>query len=326
LLNLFVPFFAVDDELVKVVRVGKGLGGQSRTHIPRSFRGQPPPLSDEFYQQIVSGVRFTPLVKYPAIPVMIPSQVWSPAAHSHYPASFRNASDAIAMCSLAPIVQPPPEKIQERVNVAPMLPQSMWAEILSYTHRDWFEQARSDEDFLRRRLGEEQATAKQAQEARLDAETRLHLAERERDVYRLLALRWQSRLRTLTNERGDHDDNDEAFTGSEDVAHVAAAVFADEPAALGLGGLGVLIRRFQSQYSDSDEEVEEDSDHQGRMEDDSESEDDSASMEAETDVNELPESMAVSPGTSQSLTVRPQARTVSITSEDLESSYTNATG
>jgi hypothetical protein len=303
-----------------VVRVGKGLGGasQSRSRIPRSFRGQPPPLSDEFYQQIVSGVRFTPLVKYPAIPVMIPSQVWSPAVHSHYPASFRKASDALVMCSLAPIVQPPPEKIKERVNVAPMLPQSMWAEILSYTHRDWFEQARSDEEFLRRRLREEQATAKQAQEARLDAETRLHLAERERDVYRLLALRWQSRLRALTNEQGDHDGDDgEAFIGAEDVAHVAAGVFADEPVSLGLGGLSVLIRRFQSQYSDSDDEVEEDSDRQGRMEDGSESEDDSAAMEDEDDVNEPPESIAVSPRTSQSLSVRPQARTVSITSEDL---------
>ena len=167
-ISLNLTLSAVDDELVKVVRVGKGLGGvsQSRSRIPRSFRGQPPPLSDEFYQQIVSGVRFTPLVKYPAIPLMIPSQVWSPAAHSHYPDSFRKAGNALVMCSLAPIVQPPPEKIQERVNVAPMLPQSMWAEILSYTHRDWFEQARSDEEFLRRRLREEQATAKQAQDAR----------------------------------------------------------------------------------------------------------------------------------------------------------------
>jgi hypothetical protein len=294
-----------------------GGASQSRTRVPRSFRGQPPPLSDEFYQHIVSGVRFTPLVKYPAIPVMIPSQVWSPAAHSHYPASFRKASDALVMCSLSTIVQPPPEKIQERVNVAPMLPQSIWAEILSYTHRDWFEQARFDEEFLRRRLSEEQATVKRAQEARLDAETRLHLAERERDVYRLLALRWQSRLRTLTNEPGDHDD-DEAFIGSDDVAHVAAAVFANEPVSLGLGGLSVLIRRFQSQYSDSDDEVEEDSDHQGRMEDDSESEDDSAAMEDETDINdEPPESIAASTRSSQSVSVRSQARTVSITSEDL---------
>jgi hypothetical protein len=304
---------AVDDELVKVVRVGKGLGGasESRSRIPRSFRGQPPPLSDEFYQQIVSGVRFTPLVKYPAIPVMIPSQVWSPAAHSHYPDSFRKASNALVMCSLAPVAQPPPEKMQQRVNVAPMLPQSMWAEILSYTHRDWFEQARSDEEFLRRRLREEQATAKQAQEARLDAETRLHLAERERDVYRLLALRWQSRLRILTNEQGDHSADDaEAFVAAEDVANVAAGVFADEPVLL-----NVLIRRFQSQNSDSDDEVEEDSDHHGHMEDDSESEDDSAVMEDETDVDDLPESIAVSPRTSQSLSVRLQARTVSITSE-----------
>jgi hypothetical protein len=304
---------AVDDELVKVVRVGKGLGGasESRSRIPRSFRGQPPPLSDEFYQQIVSGVRFTPLVKYPAIPVMIPSQVWSPAAHSHYPDSFRKASNALVMCSLAPVAQPPPEKMQQRVNVAPMLPQSMWAEILSYTHRDWFEQARSDEEFLRRRLREEQATAKQAQEARLDAETRLHLAERERDVYRLLALRWQSRLRILTNEQGDHSAADaEAFVAAEDVANVAAGVFADEPVLL-----NVLIRRFQSQNSDSDDEVEEDSDHHGHMEDDSESEDDSAVMEDETDVDDLPESIAVSPRTSQSLSVRLQARTVSITSE-----------
>jgi hypothetical protein len=302
-----------------VVRVGKGLGGlsQTRTRIPRSFRGQPPPLSDEFYQQILSGVRFTPLVKYPAIPVVIPSKVWSPAVHYHYPDSFRRASNALVVCSRAPIMQPPPEKVQERVNVAPMLPQSLWSEILSYTHRDWFEQARSDEDFLRQRLREEQETAREAQEGRLDAESRLHLAERERDVYRLLALRWQSRLRTVMNERGDQDVDDEAFVGSEDVAHVAAAVFADEPISIGLGGLSVLIRRFQAQYSDSDNEAEEESDHQGRMEDDSESEDDSAAMEDESEVTGPSESMAESPPTSQSLTVRTQPRTVSISSEDI---------
>jgi hypothetical protein len=81
----------------------------------------------------------------------------------------------------------------------------------------------------------------------------------------------------------------------------AAGVFANESVSLGLGGLSVLIRRFQSQNSDSDDEVEEDSDHHGHMETDSETEDESAVMEDETDVDELPESIAVSPRSSLSV-------------------------
>jgi hypothetical protein len=309
----------VDDELVKVVRVAKSLGG-IRPRVPRSFRGQPPPLSDEFYQQILSAVRFSPLVKYPAIPVTIPSMVWSPSVHCHYPSSFRKASDALLLCSKAPVIQPPPAKVQDRVNVASLLPQAMWAEILSYTHRDWFEEAQSSEEFLRRRLMEEQSVAKQAQEARSDAETRLHLAERERDVYRLLALRWQTRLQVAMGEVGGSAAGDNhSVIGADDIAQVSAAVFADEPTMLGLGGLSVMMRRFQAENSDGDDDEVQDSDRQSHMEDDSDSDDSGGSMEDETtEMNGIDdsESMAMSP-TSQSMSVRPQARTVSITSEYL---------
>ena len=65
-----------------------------------------------------------------------------------------------------------------------------------------FEPAQSETAFLRQRLLEEQADAQRAHQGRLEAEARLHAVERERDVYRLLAHRWQSRLQTLLRERG----------------------------------------------------------------------------------------------------------------------------
>lgn len=213
------------------------------------------------------------------------------------------------------MIQPPLAVRQERVNVAPMLPRAIWAEILSYTHRDWFEQSKSNEDFLRRRLIEEQAATKTESLARLDAEAKLHLAERERDVYRLLALRWQTRLQAAVQESGGPDLDNGDLIGLEDVGQVAAAVFADEPTSMGLGGLNLLLRRFQAQpNTDSDDSDDsEDSNHQGQMEDD-ESEDDSVAMEDET---ETAEPMAVSPPRSQAMIMRSQTRTVSISNEDL---------
>jgi len=86
-------------------------------------------------------------------------------------------------------------------NLAAMLPRVIWIEILSYTHRKWFDSKESETQFLRNRLREEQANAAKAQQARIEAETRCHVAERERDVYRLLARRWQSRLQLILQQQ-----------------------------------------------------------------------------------------------------------------------------
>ena len=53
---------------------------------------------------------------------------------------------------------------------------------------------RNNVEYLKTRLQEEKDKAAKAEQARLDLEARCQVAERERDVYRLLARRWQSRL------------------------------------------------------------------------------------------------------------------------------------
>jgi hypothetical protein len=189
-------------------------------------------------------------------------------------------------------------------------------EILSYTHRHWFEQPPSEVEFLRKRLADEQATLQRAQEARMEAETRLHVVERERDVYRLLALRWQSRLQALANERGTEIDDD-SLVGVDDIAEAASSVFANEPLILRLGGLRAMMRQFQHGNSDDDddnEDEDEDNTNHGGM--DEESEEETDDMEEATDEHET-EAMSVSPADSPVISGRPQARTVSISSQDL---------
>jgi hypothetical protein len=123
-------------------------------------------------------------------------------------------------------------------------------EILSYTHRNWFEPPQSDETFLRQRLVEEQENARKAHQARMEAEARCHIAERERDVYRLLARRWQSRLQALLQQQHQSGDSADSQADIEDEAIIlngreSAVIF----------GLGAMLRAFQS---DSDEDTEDD--------------------------------------------------------------------
>jgi hypothetical protein len=54
-----------------------------------------------------------------------------------------------------------------------------------------FDTPLSEVEVLKRRLKEEKEKADRANKARLEAEARCHLAEKERDIYRLLALRAQ---------------------------------------------------------------------------------------------------------------------------------------
>ena len=125
----------VEDELVKVVRIGnisvevEGLSEDDSS----SLVG----LDEEFTSQILSGVRFAPLVMSPIVNTVIPSNVWNPSIQRGYPAEFKHAGMQLLMCSNSRLIQPLPQvpSQEERFNAAAMLPKSIWVEILSYTHR-----------------------------------------------------------------------------------------------------------------------------------------------------------------------------------------------
>lgn len=184
----------VDDELVKIVRIG---------------------IEDDFTQHVLSGVRFAPLVTTPDIDTVLPARLWSPNLHHFFPSSFQKASMQLFLCSNSDYNQPLPPPSEKRVNLAATLPRVIWIEILSFTHRKWFEKETTTE-FLKKRLVEEQAVAAKAKQARAEAEARCQIAERERDHYRLLARRWQSRLQLFLNQLIEVTPPQEETLGEED--------------------------------------------------------------------------------------------------------------
>lgn len=195
----------VGDELVKVIRKRQSTPGVGN--------------SNDFSQNALSGVRFSALLTTPVMKTVLPSRVWSPSIHQAYPESFRKASKALMLCSYAPYVQPIPNKnrVEHQVNLAATLPNVIWMEILSYTHHNWFDPPDSHGLFLQQRLLEEQESARKANQARIEAEARCHVAQRERDIYRLLARRWQARLQSMLARRQrvateDADDVEDVHT------------------------------------------------------------------------------------------------------------------
>jgi hypothetical protein len=132
---------------------------------------------------------------------MIPSRVWDPTVHQTYPKRFRESIKEIMLCSHAPAEQPLKVHVESnRINLASKLPIDVWMKILSYTHRSWFDQPyKINESFLRQQLRQEQQATQRAKDACAEAERRMRLAERERDGYKLLAMRWQLRLRSVLN-------------------------------------------------------------------------------------------------------------------------------
>ena len=66
----------VEDELVKIVR---SLAPPTASTATTAFGGNNSSVgSNEFTYQVLSGVRFAPLVSYPVIKVFIPARVWNP--------------------------------------------------------------------------------------------------------------------------------------------------------------------------------------------------------------------------------------------------------
>eukprot|EP00536_Pseudo-nitzschia_multiseries_P014718 jgi/Psemu1/69205/estExt_Genemark1.C_7590011 len=186
----------------------------------------------QFVTTVISGVRFAPLMTTPSAPVVIPALVWDPTNHGLYPNNFRGACQQLLLCSNASTTQPLKVRSSDknsRINAASMLPRALWVEILSYTHRNWFDVPLNEVDFLRRRLAEEQANVERANKANREVESRLRIAERERDIYKVLARTLRSRLH---NGSSSGDDSDESPSPAEDYT---VAMILEERAAFGLG-------------------------------------------------------------------------------------------
>jgi hypothetical protein len=161
-------------------------------------------------------------------------------------------------------------------------------------------------------LKEEQANAEKANMFRLEAETRCHLAERERDIYLLLARRWKGRLNSqLGGERSDNDSIEEAAAamllgGSENVS-----IFS-------------LVQRFHAHADhnddEEDEDDEEDDDIFESQSDSAMDEDEDESFEGMIDEDGEEHEASGPPvatvASSSKLIMRHQVRTVSIAGED----------
>lgn len=208
------------------------------------------------------------------------------------------------MCSHAAKIQPPPKVLKEQINAAAHLPRALWMEVLSFAHRDWFEQPHSEEAVLRQRLEEERRATAAANEARVDAESRLRVVERERDAYRRLALRWQSRLQSVMR---DQDRHGEAADANDDAAFMLP------------GDLNAIIRQFQDEAASSDEENtqgEEPMDAElSEGDDDNDSNEEMEDAEDES-TSDSESTMAASPPESSSPVFLRQARTVSVASHE----------
>jgi hypothetical protein len=197
-------------------------------------------------------------------------------------------------------------------------------------------------------LAEERANSERSNSARIEAETRCHLAEKERDLYRLLARRWKSRLRSTL---GEHDEG--SLSDVESIEEAAAAMLLGGSENISIFGLGSMLRRFRAHTgaferdvggdeSDGENEemieieqneadrMEEDEEemNEGMLDDDYDDDDDDDDDESlSSDSHNRDARSAV--GSSQRMTAtesrdaakaiaaRPQVRTVSVSGADL---------
>lgn len=175
------------------------------------------------------------------------------------------ATKEILLCSRAQEIQPPPIVVEEQVNVASKLPGFLWMEILSYSRRDWFERPVSERDLLERRLREEQAQNQRHQERLVEMEARLRIAEREREGFRIMALRWQKRLL----QRASNEEDADVSMSDEDMLDGIDSTM-DVPIGHMFQHLVRVHRATQygaASESDSDEDESSESDDEVEMED-----------------------------------------------------------
>lgn len=280
----------------------------------------------EYSQEILSPVRFAPLIAHPQIETVIPARVWTPSSHQYYPDSFQSSCMTLLLCSQSNYVQKPKPTPMETVNAAALLPRALWLEIFSYTHRDWFEAPQSEIEFLRRRLKEEQENSERAMRASLEATLRCRQVERERDMYKLLAMRWRGGTRN-SSSRINVENEDTVMQGLDDATY-ALLRGQDSLSVVSLANLFPSVRDQSINFEESGDENESQEDsndesYSNRLEDDHEMVDEgdddgtSESMNSgshDTDPSDLVQGLFSS---SDDLVVSRQVRTVSITGMDI---------
>lgn len=207
-----------------------------------------------------------------------------------------------------------------------------WGSTRSYTLNIFlshigFEAPQSEVEFLRQRLNEEKEKSAKANRARLEAEARCHLAEKERDIYKLLALRWKGRRRAEANHQELGHENE-----MDQVEDAATAMVLGSRGSSSVLSLRNLFRRFRD-YSEPFEEIDEnevddeeslDASHTDRMDEDNdmienEEDESSVSMNSERDLERASQVSETGDNyqSSNAMVVSRQVRTISITGEDI---------
>ena len=131
-------------------------------------------------------------------------------------------------------------------------------------------------EFLKKRLAEEEAKVERANEARREAEARCRLAERERDVYKVLARTLRSRLNSSLSEG--------SVRSSEIMEESAAEVLLGGRETFLSFSLGQVLRLLSRERDDEEmEEGEEDDDF---LEDDDDDDDEMSDAMDDSDDEE----------------------------------------
>lgn len=118
-----------------------------------------------------------------------------------------------------------------------------------------FSPDQNEVSFLKIRLKEEKDKVERTNQAKAELEARCQRAERERDMYRLLARRWQSRLQAVLDEQRN------GLSASSNTAGATAAALQE----LQQEALGILN---DSSDDDSEEDEEDQEDDVSMMEQD----------------------------------------------------------
>jgi hypothetical protein len=99
-------------------------------------------------------------------------------------------------------------------------------------------------EFLKRRLAEEQANVQRANQAKHEVETRYRLAERERDIYKILARTLRSRLNSSLPEGSNNSD--------EIIEETAVEMFLGGRESFPTSGLGRMLRLVAQERNDEE--------------------------------------------------------------------------
>ncbi len=185
-----------------------------------------------------------------------------------------------------------------------------------------FEAPQTEIEFLRGRLKEEQINAERAKIASLEANLRCHHAERERDMYRRLALLWKERIRNSSHHSRLAELDEASFDTVANFMLLSRS---------SVGGIEDLLQTSQDQSAtlagsdDGDESYEgfNDAGETNRMDEDEDMEDYDEDDDSSDSVNIEHHRTSASHcdvgsfSSLNALTVERQVRTISITEVDM---------